>query len=330
MVIIDGTLSRLAESEETNAGLLYKLLSELLPRTDLLVHYLPGIQGTGFQKWLNIAAGVGINLTIRAGYSALSRSYKPGDKILLFGFSRGAYAVRSLAGMIGRIGLLRSEFMTQKRIQRAFWHYENNGNGPTAKSFKRIYCNEHVDIEMIGVWDTVKALGLPYPFLSRFAPMATEFHDHHLGPNIANAYQALAIDETRRAYSPILWQHVPGWEGEIEQLWFPGAHSDIGGNIERYLPARPLSNIPFIWMLEKAIICGLPLPENWQSRFPTDPAAKMIGTFDGLAKLFIMRAPRIACSTPFDRLHPSVKARQAALKRYTPKAIIGTPNNETS
>lgn len=327
VVIIDGTLSRLVEGEETNAGLLYKLLSEMLPRTDLLVHYLPGIQGTGLRKWVNIAAGVGINLTICAGYSALSRSFAPGDRILLFGFSRGAYAVRSLAGMIGRIGLLHSEHMSKKRVQRAFWHYENNGLGPSAAAFSRAYCHEHVKIEMVGVWDTVKALGLPYPVLSRFAPMATEFHDHQLSPTIANAFQALALDETRRAYTPILWKHVAGWEGRFEQRWFAGAHSDIGGNIEGYLPARQLSNIPFIWMLENATTCGLPLPDDWKSRFPTDPTAKMVGSYDGLSKLFLLRSPREARASKFDRLHPSVEERQLALKRYTPKAIISAAKN---
>lgn len=327
VVIIDGTLSRLKEGEETNAGLLYKLLSELLPRTDLLLTYHPGIQGSGLRKWVNIAAGVGINLTICSGYSALSRAYAPGDKVLLFGFSRGAYAVRSLAGMIGRIGLLKSEHMTNRRVLRAFRHYENNRNGPNATGFSRAYCHGNVEIEMVGVWDTVKALGLPYPILTRIAPMATEFHDHRLGPTINNAFQALALDETRNAYKPILWKSENGWQGRIEQLWFPGTHSDIGGNIEGFEEARPLSNIPFTWMLEKAAMCGLPLPEDWQDRYPTNPAAKMIGSFDGLAKMFIFRAPRKACDTPFDALHASVDERRLALSNYRPKAVVCTPEN---
>ena len=325
VVIIDGTLSRLVEGEETNAGLLYKLLSELLPRTDLLVNYHPGIQGTGFRKWVNIAAGVGINLTICSGYSALSRAYAPGDKILLFGFSRGAFAVRSLAGMIGRIGLLKAEHMTNRRVQRAFRHYENNRNGPKAAAFSRVYCHEDIKIEMVGVWDTVKALGLPYPILTRIAPMATEFHDHRLSPSIVNAFQALALDETRNAYKPILWKFEKDWHGQVQQLWFPGTHSDIGGNIEGFQPARPLSNIPFRWMLENATMCGLPLPDDWRVRFPTDPAAEMIGAYDGLSKLFIFRTPRKACDTPFDDLHISVEERQTALTNYQPKAMICEP-----
>jgi len=327
VVIIDGTLSRLVEGEETNAGLLYKLLSEMLPRTDLLVTYLPGIQGSGFRKWVNIAAGVGINLTIRAGYAALSRAYAPGDKILLFGFSRGAYAVRSLAGMIGRIGLLKSEHMTSRRAQRAFRHYEMNLNGAKSKAFNRAYCHKDIKIEMIGVWDTVKALGLPYPILTRIAPMATEFHDHRLGPAIVNAFQALALDETRDAYEPILWQCQKGWRGQVQQLWFPGTHSDVGGNIEGFQAARPLSNIPFHWMLDNAANCGLPLPDGWKTRFPTDPAAEMIGPYDGLSKLFLFRTPRKACNTPFDGLHISVEERQAVLSDYQPKAMICGPES---
>lgn len=327
VVIVDGTLSRLDKDNETNAGLLFKLVQEMLPRTDLIVHYHPGIQGEGLMKWLNIAAGVGINLTICSGYSALSRRYEPGDKILLFGYSRGAYTVRSLAGMIGRIGLLKSEHLNERRVRRAFQHYEKNRQSRTATSFSHAYCHENVEIEIVGVWDTVKALGLPYPILTRIAPMATEFHDHSLGQNIKNAFQALALDETRTAYKPILWKCEKEWHGQVQQLWFPGAHSDVGGQIEGFPATRPLSNIPLVWMLKNAAMCGLPLPENWQSRFETDAAADMIGPFAGHAKLFLFRAPRAACETPFDRLHTSVEQRQNLLKDYQPKAAICHPED---
>ncbi len=106
--IIDGTLSNISDGQETNAGLLYKLLREGGARMDQTVGYDPGIQWGGFRKWLNVAAGLTINQSIEAGYAALASRYEPGDRILLFGYSRGAYAVRSLAGFIGRIGLLRS------------------------------------------------------------------------------------------------------------------------------------------------------------------------------------------------------------------------------
>ena len=72
-------------------------------------------------------------------------------------------------------------------------------------------------------------------------------------------------------------------------------------------------------------MCGLPLPEDWESRFPTDPSAAMIGAYDGLSKLFIFRTPRKACDTPFDDLHISVEERQTALVDYQPKATICEP-----
>ncbi len=227
--------------------------------------------------------------------------------------------------MIGRIGLLKAEHMTTRRVQRAFRHYEFNRKGSKSAAFGRAYCHENVKIEMVGVWDTVKALGLPYPMLTRIAPMATEFHDHRLSPAIVNAFQALALDETRTAYEPILWQYQKNWNGQVEQLWFPGGHSDVGGNVEGFQPARSLSNIPFIWMLEKAEICGLPLPVGWQDRYTTDPAGEMLDPYAGLSKLFIFRTPRKACGTPFDDLHISVEERQAALTDYQPKAVICEP-----
>lgn len=321
IIIIDGTLSHLETGLESNAGLLFKLVQEGLPRVDISLYYNPGIRGKGLWKWLDVAAGVGINQSICAAYGHLAKRFVPGDRILLFGFSRGAYAVRSLAGMIGQIGLVKPVHFTKMRGRRAFGHYEN-GNNPDAAAFSRIYCHMDVPIEMIGVWDTVKALGLPYPLLSRIAPMATEFHDHHLGPNIKHAFQALALDETRTAYSPILWDCIPGWKGHAEQLWFAGAHADIGGQIEGFTPARPLSNIPLLWMLDKAEACALPLPPGWRDRFARDPGAPMHGARRGITKYFLLRAPRHACATPFDHLHESVLERMEAQPKYRPKARL--------
>ena len=113
--IIDGTLSRLDEGRESNAGLLYKLLTERR-RADQTVGYDPGIQGEGLRKWVDVASGATINLSIEHGYAALASRYAPGDRIMLFGYSRGAYAARSLAGFIGAVGLLRKRHATQRRL----------------------------------------------------------------------------------------------------------------------------------------------------------------------------------------------------------------------
>jgi len=203
--IIDGTLSRIEEGDETNAGILFKLLTENGPQASQTVGYDPGVQAEGFAKWIKVAAGTGINESILQGYATLCSRYRSGDSIMLFGYSRGAYAVRSLAGLIGRIGMLRAEEATQRRIYRAFRYYESVTPSKAAKDFCEAYCHARVEIELLGVWDTVKSLGLPYPILNRLAPMATEFHDHSLLNNTRNAYQALALDENRTSYRCGCW-----------------------------------------------------------------------------------------------------------------------------
>ncbi len=304
--IIDGTLSRLDNGEETNVGLVYKLLQEV---PDITVGYDRGVQGQGLMKWLNVLTGNGINSSIRQGYKALAREYKPGDKIFLFGFSRGAYAVRSIAGMIAKVGLLKPKHVRNRRVNKAFRIYENIGAASRAKAFRKKYCHKTIEIEMIGVWDTVKSLGLHFPILSYIAPMATEFHDHKLSPIIQNAFQALAADENRRAFAPIPWKCQPNWPGRLEQAWFAGAHSDVGGFVYEMPEARALSNISLHWMLTRAAMCGLPLPEGWQARFPTDPLAPFQGPYAGSSKFFLFRCPRDFGPPQIDYLHESLIER---------------------
>ncbi len=320
--VSDGTLSTLSPGEETNAGLLYRLLDEIGPRPWQQVDYDPGVQGAGWRKWLNAITGMGINLAICQGYSFLASRYRPGDRIYLFGFSRGAYAVRSLAGMIGAVGLLRREEATQRNVRRAFRLYERDGSGAAKADFIARRCHDAIRIEMVGVWDTVKTLGLPYPVLSRLGRMATGFHDHALGPHIGHGYHALAIDEDRTAFAPILWQRSEHWQGRLEQAWFPGAHADVGGDIGSIAEARPLANIPLNWMLLRAVRHGLVLPEGWQARFPEDPAAAQVGNRRGIARLFLLRRPRATGGGDGEAIHLSIRERMAAVPGYRPVGDI--------
>lgn len=318
--VCDGTLSSIAAGEETNAGLLYRLLEELGPTEAQQIGYDPGIQGTGVQKWIAAASGMGLNLSIRRGYAFLARHYRPGDRIYLFGYSRGGYAVRSLAGMIGAVGLLRRKYTTDRYVRLAFRFYEVGSRSMARQQFSAHRCLTEVPIEMVGVWDTVKSLGLPYPLLNRLAPMATEFHDDQLGPHILHGYQALAIDEDRTSYEPLLWRASPDWEGRLEQAWFPGAHGDVGGEVRAMPDARPLANIALNWMLRRAARHGLVLPEGWERRFDEDPGAPMMGSRRGIARLFLLRSPRRTGGGDGETVHLSIRDRMAALPRYHPLA----------
>jgi len=326
--IVDGTLSRLAPGQESNAGLFYKLLSGMPARRDVTLGYDPGVQGKGFRKWINVASGYGINQSILNGYRLLSQRYRPGDKIFLLGFSRGAYAVRSIAGMIAEMGLLRPDVVTTKRVNQALRYYQDDVLSDQGIEFKKKYGHHQpVRIEMIGVWDTVKMLGLPYPIIGRLAPMATEFHDHTLSHNIKNAFQALACDENRVAFEAIPWTCRPAWKGRLEQAWFPGAHSDIGGHNLKTPSARPLSNIPLVWMLERAEQCGMRLPDNWRALFPCDAAAPAQGCYSGIGQYFMTRNPRQFGPPATDYLHSSVNDRRSKVFGYEPR-VCGIPAAE--
>lgn len=308
VVILDGTMSSLLPGQETNAGLTYRLLRELTPSTRLSVYYEAGIQWTAWRHAHEVVEGRGINRQIRRAYGFLASRYRPGDRIFLLGYSRGAYAVRSLAGAIDRVGLLRAEEATVRNVVTAYRHYQLTPDSAAAAAFSRIFCHDRVEIEMVGVWDTVKALGLPFPVVRRFSQIKHSFHNHQLGPVIRRGFHALALDETRVAFAPVLWESRDDWPGRVEQVWFRGAHGDVGGMLGRYERARPLSNIPLVWMLDKADGCGLPLPEGWRARFPCDADAPMLGTWNGSGKLFLTRRRRLVGRDPSETVHPSAAA----------------------
>ena len=320
VIILDGTLSTLDDGQETNAGLTFRLLDEARRGARLSLYYEPGLQWQGWRHVFDVAAGRGINRQIRRAYGFLASRYRPGDRIFLFGYSRGAYAVRSLAGLIDRMGLLRREEATERAILLMYRHYQTNPDSPAARRLVRRLCHPDVAIEMVGVWDTVKALGLQLPVLWKFTEVPHRFHNHHLGRSIRRGFHALALDETRTVFEPVLWDCPPGWDGHVEQLWFRGAHGDVGGQIGGFHPARPLANIPLVWMLDRAEEAGLPLPEGWRERFPCDPQAPMVGTWMAWGKIFLLRRRRAVGRDRSERLHPSAASVPASAARWRPAA----------
>ncbi len=316
VIILDGTLSSLKPPSQTNAARAYALLKEQGPAVSL--YYGPGLQWDDWRSVWDVATGKGINRQIKSAYGWLATRYRAGDRIFLFGYSRGAYAARSLAGVIDLVGLLHAEHATVRNIRGAYRHYECTPESDAVRAFSAAYCHKHVDIEMIGVWDTVKSLGINAPVLWRLSEHLHAFHNHGLSPIVKNGFHALALDESREAYSPVLWQTLDGFEGHVEQVWFPGAHGDVGGQLDGYEAARPLANIPLVWMLERAEETGLSLPVGWRARFPQDPTAPARGTWRGHGKILMTRRRRVVGADPSERLHESVLARAAS--KDTPPA----------
>lgn len=308
VILLDGTLSTLAEGRETNIGLIYGLLHGQPAAAHLSLYYEAGVQWHMWRDTADVAMGRGINRQIRRAYGWLANRYRPGDRIFLFGYSRGAYAVRSLAGLIDQVGLLRSAQATERNVLLAYRYYQRGGTSEFIPVFRRKFCHEAVEIEMMGIFDTVKALGVRLPFLWMWTEPQHDFHNHALSPIVRHGFHALAHDENRAAFFPVLWDTSNGdWEGRVEQVWFRGTHGDVGGQLGGAETSRPLANLSLVWMLEKAERFGLSLPPGWRERFPTDADAPSVGTWRGWGKAFLLRARREIGADPSERLHASVR-----------------------
>ena len=313
VIILDGTLSSLEDGRETNAGRIYKLLVEARASgARLNLHYEAGIQWPDWRSTRAVIEGRGINRQIRRAYGFLASRYRPGDRIFLIGYSRGAYAVRSLAGCIDRVGLLRSHHATVRAIRQAYRHYELSPGSVAAERFAAKFCHEAVEIEMIGVFDTVKALGLRVPLLWQLTEPRHAFHSHALGRRVKHGYHALALDERREAFAPVLWDAPEGFGGRVEQVWFRGTHGDIGGQLGGYDPARGLANVALTWMLGRAEAAGLPLPGDWRGRIAADGTAPSMGAWRGWGRLFLLRRARRPGHDASERVHRSADGHRLA------------------
>jgi uncharacterized protein (DUF2235 family) len=188
----------------------------------------------------------------------LTLNFTIGDEIWLFGFSRGAYTVRSVAGLIRNCGVLRREHFA--RYAEAYALYRDRGdashpNQEMAVSFRKKFSNE-TRIRFIGVWDTVGALGIPVTPLRFWSKKAYEFHDVELSGRVDVARQALAIDEKRKPFLASVWRRTKpetAPEQDLKQAWFPGVHCDVGGGYGEV----GLSDCALQWMIEEARSAGL-------------------------------------------------------------------------
>jgi uncharacterized protein (DUF2235 family) len=233
----------------------YKLFKALLMSATQFPKYDDGVgaDGTPIDQLAGGAFGIGLFQKIKDGYTALAQLYEQDDQIFIFGFSRGAYTARSVAGMVAVCGLPTKDF-DNKMVDVAFQAYRDKLNRAALLASLSSYSLYDAKIKMLGVWDTVGSLGIPGALLglNKLDPIYG-FLDTSLHPDVLNAYQALAIDERREEFQPTLWTSQPAPGQVMEQAWFAGAHSDVGGGY----PEHGLSDITLGWIMKNAIACGL-------------------------------------------------------------------------
>src|SRR5947209_16382948 len=215
-----------------------------------IVYYDQGV-GTGdvLDKATGGAFGKGLDANINDAYRYLIANYEPGDDIYLFGFSRGAYTARSIAGMIRRCGILKREAVRQYPTAKKLYRSAVDAGSDQAKKFRADFAVEdQTPIRCIAVWDTVGALGVPIGALKSINEKEFQFLDTTLSPVVKFAFHALAVDEHRGPFQPTLWEADPAPGQTLVQAWFAGAHSDIGGGY----PEHGLSDIALVWLMDCA------------------------------------------------------------------------------
>ncbi len=225
-----------------------------------LVYYVSGVGAGSYaaDRLLGGAFGFGLFHNVVACYRFLAQNYEPGDQIFIIGFSRGAYTARSVAGMVGRVGLLTKLALVEEKLPAAVSMYQRTDLpagpfGASVDEFKHDHCHP-AQVSFLGVFDTVGALGVP-----GFMRHAPRFHDIQLGSQVLRARHALAVDETRLKFAPTFWEApddasgAPTDDARVKQVWFEGAHSDVGGGYRE----TGLSDTSLLWMAREANAAGL-------------------------------------------------------------------------
>lgn len=267
------------------------------------------------------ATGVGIHKNILDGYRYIIQNYAPGDIIYLFGFSRGAYTVRALSGLINNCGILKRE--DARLISQAWKIYKsptktNHPAGKAACKFRADYSHASRDIHFIGVWDTVGALGIPFSIMGLF-DSHDEFYDTKMGANVAIARHALAIDEKREDFLPTIWTPRPGVD--LKQVWFAGVHADVGGSYKPDKNGFQAADTPLAWMLDEANAAGLITEPHIRDHL-TDGVKGHI--HNSRKHVYRFKKPLDRELMPKDQsmlIHPSVKARYERDVSYRPPAL---------
>lgn len=318
IVCCDGTWQNLSSRYPTNV---VKIAQAIKPQSTneipQIIFYDEGI-GTGDKadRMFGGAFGWGIDQNIQDAYRFLCLNYEKGDEIYLYGFSRGAYTVRSLAGLIYCSGLLaRNKIRQTPRAYELYRHPDIRPHDHEAIQFRldnavRFKNEAGVPIKLLGCWDTVGSLGIPdqIPFLpvDEWINEKYKFHDTSLSLIIENAFHAVAIDEIRKVFDiTLMVKSSQNPAQTLRQVWFPGDHGCVGGGTKEQ---SGLSDGALKWMIDESKAFGLEFDEgavldgiNLNPTIPFDNTLKGISALTG-------RNLRTV-SDNWDDLHESVVKR---------------------
>jgi uncharacterized protein (DUF2235 family) len=321
IIFSDGTSN--TKSTNTNVYQFYKALTNH-PLNQCF--YDPGV-GSFNGDILGKAFGTGLSHNIKQCYDFIVSHYEPDDRLFLFGFSRGAYTVRSLASMLLIVGLVEKNSkklgnkgpkhhkkqvlsIAQKYGRIAYDVYRSNKTPAFRIALEALKKRQEIrecPVFALGVWDTVGAIGLPNSNRDHDAYGEHYYHQPSLPRNIAHAYHALSIDDERREFFPVLFNKRPRNTKTIKEVWFSGMHSDVGGGYKQKMSdphAKELSNTALNWMADQ-IEPLLPLDRSkFESGIPT---GFMHDSRSGMAKKLYTRQTRSIPKNSY--IHTSVARR---------------------
>ncbi len=265
VVFSDGTGQEGGTRHNTNV---YKLFNLILDRSERQISfYDPGL-GTGLRKATGNIAGRGFSKNVSQCYEFIFQNFEEGDKIFLFGFSRGAATVRSLTGFIHLFGILpRSRAKLIKKAWNIYKITNKKKREARADEFVKLNHTMWAHVEFLGVWDTVAALGLPNTTIDKVLNWIVPhgFHDFSLSKCVRHACHALAIDDARKTFHPVLFHPELKKDGQtLRQVWFMGMHTDVGGGYTE----KELSDIVLEWMVQHAVRHGLHI---YKPKKPNEP-----------------------------------------------------------
>lgn len=355
ILCLDGTSNQFCR-DNTNVVKIAALLDK--NAADQMLYYQPGIgtipPPTVFSrtlKWvltrLDLAFAILLKHHVQDAYRFLMRHYAPEDEIYVFGFSRGAYTARVLAGMVCKVGLLQKG--NEELVPFAWELYARSKNDGEAREFRNTF-SRRVRIAFLGLWDTVSSVR--YAWKDRSFPYTFD------NPIVSKIRHAIALDERRAYFRTNLWKEPPSSPNQdIKQVWFPGVHCDVGGG---YREAESgLSKIALEWMIDEVgtalrfhpKACDKMLPRQSTERFAApDPAAPLHESLRGwwrIAELIPKRTMvkdergRYVARWTLPRgrprhvpqgalLHESISARMRAVPTYQPPNLPGYPPDVSS